>query len=176
MMRISNDYALSLFELAKEQNRVDDYKAALDTVGQVIRENPKWLSLLHTPAIPLEERLGLIDDAFGALKAREVLNFLKLLCEKGEILHLPECIAEFFGLEKEFQNRIPVEVRFAAPLTDGQKTRLEEKIAKITGKVPEITYYRDPSLIGGIRVQIEDAVLDGSLSARLGALKGVMKA
>ena len=57
----------------------------------------------------------------------------------------------------------------------GRNNELEEKLRIITGKIPEITYREDPSLIGGIRVQIEDAVLDGSLSAKIGALKGVIK-
>ena len=175
MIRTSNDYSFSLFGLAKEQGRIGEYKASLETVRQILEEYPNWLSLLFTPAIPMEERVNMIDSAFGSLEVREVLSFLKLLCEKGKIRLLPECIEDFFRLEKESQNRISVEVRFASPLKEEQKSRLEEKLAKLTGKIPEITYSEDPSLIGGIRIQIEDAVLDGSLSARLGTLKGVIK-
>ena len=54
-------------------------------------------------------------------------------------------------------------------------TKLSDAIRKQTGKIPEITYRQDPLLIGGIRVTVEDAVWDGSLSAKLGNLKGVIK-
>jgi F-type H+-transporting ATPase subunit delta len=78
-------------------------------------------------------------------------------------------------LVQEWKKHVPVEVRFASPLTEEQKNKLEEKIRTIAGKIPEITYREDPSLIGGIRVQIVDTVLDGSLSAKISALKGVIK-
>ena len=174
-MKIGSEYALSLFRLAKEQGRVPEYSLCLEEINRVISEQKDWLSVLHSPAIPLEERLSLIDKALGGAEIKEVPNFLKLLCEKGYILHLPACIEEFFFLKKEWEMRIPVEVRFAYPLSDDQKTKLEKKIQIKTGKIPEIVYREDLSLIGGIRVKIEDAVLDGSLSAKLGTLKGVIK-
>ena len=174
-MKISSDYALSLFNLAKEQSKIKDYEQALKEVLDVISAQPEWLTLVYSPALPLEERLALIDQAWSHLEVKEVLYFLKLLCEKGQIRGLKESIQEFFLLQKEWNKHVPVEVRFASALTEEQKARLEEKIRIMTGKIPEITYCEDSSLIGGIRVQIEDAVLDGSLSGKIGALKGVIK-
>ena len=174
-MKISNEYALSLFHLAKEQGRIEQYGVCLNAVREIIAPHPEWLSLLYSPAIPTDERLTIIEAAFGEMEVKEVLYFLKLLCEKGHVLCLEACIAEFFRLENESKKRVAVEVRFASPLTEEQKAKLEEKIKKQTGKIPEIVYLEDPSLIGGIRVQIEDAVFDGSLSGKIRALKGVIK-
>lgn len=174
-MKSSNEYAFSLFRLAKEQGRIDQYAESLDFVSRIVEQNPDYLSLLHSPALPLETRLKLIDEAWGSVEIKEIVYFLKLLCEKAQIRSLPECIEEFFLMKKEWEKCIPVEVRSAFPLTEEQKTRLSEIIKIQTGKNPEMTYYEDSSLIGGIRVKIEDAVWDGSLSAKLGTLKGVMK-
>lgn len=174
-MKISSDYALSLFALAREQGRIEAYGKCLEQVRKVIANEPRWLSLVHSPALSMEERLALIDEAWMHTEVKEVVYFMKLLCEKGQIQGLEDCIAEFFLLEKEWKQHVPVEVRFASPLTEDQKNRLKEKIQILTGKIPEITYREDPSLIGGIRIQIEDAVLDGSLSGKIGALKGVIK-
>ena len=174
-MKISSDYALSLFSLAREQDRIEAYVKCLEEVSSILSEQPEWLNLIHSPAIPPEERLSLIDQAWGHLEVKEVLYFLKILCEKGLIRGLQCAISDFFLLVQEWKKHVPVEVRFASPLTEEQKNKLEEKIRTIAGKIPEITYREDPSLIGGIRVQIEDTVLDGSLSAKIGALKGVIK-
>lgn len=174
-MNSSNEYAFSLFRIAKEQKRIDEYANCLSLIREVIEQNPDYLSLLHSPAIPLETRLGLIDEAFHSVTIKEILYFLKLLCEKAQIRALKTCIDEFFLLKKEWEKRVPVEVRAALPLTEAQKERLTEKIKIQTGKIPEMTYYEDSSLIGGICVKIEDAVWDGSLSAKLGTLKGVIK-
>lgn len=174
-MKSSNEYAFSLFRLAKQQKRIPQYAQCLDLVRRVIEQNPSYLSLLHSPALPLEVRLKMIDEAWESLEIREILCFLKLLCEKAQIHNLPECIEEFFLMKKEWENCVPVEVCSAFPLTETQKAKLAEKIKLQTGKNPEMTYYEDLSLIGGIRVKIEDAVWDGSLSAKLGTLKGVIK-
>ena len=174
-MKIGNEYALSLFQLAREQKRVEEYATSLTIVGKVCEENPDWIPMLASPAIPMEERLSLIDKAWSALEVKEVLYLLKLLCEKGRINTLPDCIGEFFALKKEAEQHVTVEVFFASPLSDEQKARLTEKIKIQTGKIPDIVYHEEPSLIGGIRVQIDDAVWDGSISAKLGTLKGVIK-
>ena len=174
-MKHSNEYAFSLYRLAKEQERVEAYGKCLMQVKCVLDENPNYLPLLHSPALPLETRLELIDKAWGETEVKEVLYLIKLLCEKARILTLPQCIEEFFRLKKEAEMRVPVEVCYASPLSENQMTKLSDAIRKQTGKIPEITYRQDPLLIGGIRVTVEDAVWDGSLSAKLGNLKGVIK-
>ena len=174
-MKTSNEYAFSLFQLAREQKRVADYAACLTEINEVCEKNPEWVTMLASPAIPMEERLDLIHKAWSELEVKEVLYFLKLLCEKGQIQFLSHCIAEFFALKKESERHVAVEVLYASPLSEEQKARLTEKIKIQTGKIPDMVYREDPSLIGGIRVQIEDAVLDGSISAKLGTLKGVIK-
>ncbi|MBQ3075298.1 MAG: F0F1 ATP synthase subunit delta, partial [Clostridia bacterium] len=107
MIKISGEYALSLFNLAKEQGRIEDYSKSLETVREVVSEHRDWLSLLHSPAIPTHERLALIEEAWGGLEVKEVVKFLKLLCEKGHAHLLEECIADFFLLENEAKKHVP---------------------------------------------------------------------
>ena len=59
-------------------------------------------------------------------------------------------------------------------MTEEQKTALIEKLQKISGKVIESEYIKDESLIGGIKVQIDDKIIDGSIKNRLNKAKGVI--
>lgn len=170
-----SEYAISLFALGQEKGLIGDYADSLALVKESMTEHPQYLSLLHSPALSMEERLHLIDEAFGDLKAEDVLSFLKLLCEKGQIQTLPNCINNFFDLVKDAENKVLVKVFFAEELSEEQKNRLYEKLSKKTGKNLEVVYEQDPSLIGGVRIQMDDLVLDGSLSGRLNTIKGALE-
>ncbi len=175
MVQISNEYAVSLFRLASEQGRVAAYASCLDTVEQVVRDNPAYVTILCSPAIALQERLALIDAAFTSLSVIEVVSFLKLLCEKGHMQELLACVEEYRALVKAAENTIKATVYYAVPLSEVQQETLCRKLCEITQKTVEAVYVKDESLIGGVKVQIGDTVLDGSVAGRLNSIRGVME-
>ena len=73
-----------------------------------------------------------------------------------------------------YRNRTIATVYYVEPLTEEQKTALIEKLQKISGKVIEPEYIKDEGLIGGIKVQIDDKIFDGSVRNRLNKAKGEM--
>jgi len=79
------------------------------------------------------------------------------------------------ALCREADRVVKTTVTAASPLTDLQKTQLEEKLSRRLGGRVEAEYRVDPSLLGGIRVETDDSVLDGSLIGRLSVWKDVMK-
>ena len=173
MNDLAKEYAFALFSLAKKKNTLSETAESLETIEEVLRDNPSYPRVLLSPAIAMEERLSLLDAAFGSIH-EDVLSFLKLLCEKGHAARIEDCIQAFFLLQKEAQGKIPVLVTSAFPLDESQKEVLKKKLSHLTGKEPEITYLQEPELIGGIRIQIEDRVLDGTLSGKLSLMKGVL--
>ena len=174
MNKISTEYAAALFALASEKGTVAAVAEALAVIDAAVGEHPEYLSVLHSPAIPLQERLELIDAAFGDLGEEHVLSFLKLLCERGQFLTLGDCIADYGELVKQAQACVTATVYYVEELSEEQKRSLTEKLCKRTGKTVQATYVQDVSLIGGIKVQLGDTVLDGSVAGRLNEIKGVI--
>ena len=174
MNKISTEYAAALFSLAAEQGTVTAVADALAVIEAAIQEHPEYLSVLHSPAIPLQERLDLIDAAFGGIGEQHVLSFVKLLCERGHLLTLSDCIAEYGELVKQESACVTATVYYAEELDEKQKLALVEKLSKRTGKTVQAVYVQDASLIGGIKVQLGDTVLDGSVAGRLNEIKGVI--
>ena len=159
MTQTNKEYAEALFTIAYEHGALEEYAQALSEIKTVIEENPEYLSFLDSPALPLSERLGAIDEAFSKGFPEYIVSFLKLLCENGRIRELPQCIEEFDSA---------VELNVAA------KDKLCRKLSKLTGKTVEAVYVTDPTLLGGIKVEIDGKTIDGSITNNLKRIKGVM--
>lgn len=173
MADLSKEYASAIFSLAHEKNLVDEIKADIEEIRKVIKENPEYLDILSSPALTLSQRLSLIDEAFGD-KNEYVVSFLKLLCESRNIATLNECIDEFFLLITELENRCVAKIYYAFELTEEQKQKLLQRLKGITKKEIDPIYIEDTGLIGGIKIELDGRVLDGSLTTRLNNIKGVI--
>ena len=174
MTQTAKEYAIALFKLAVSKGEVKKYAECLGTVSAVFSENKEYANVLNSPAILLSERLGAIDQAFGSLECEYIINFLKLLCENGHICSLQECVNEYINLLNDYENRIVATVYYAEEPSEEQKAALCNKLCKLTQKNVNAVYVKDSSLIGGIKVEIDGKTLDGSISARLNKVKGVI--
>ena len=91
MTETAKMYGGSLYDLAAEEGLETRILGELDEVQQLLKQNPDYLRLLSTPSIPKKERCGLLDEALRGQVHLYVLNFLKILCEKGTLRELPGC-------------------------------------------------------------------------------------
>ena len=175
MLQIDKEYAAALFELAVEEDKVEEYSRGLSQIKGLIYENPEYLEFLGSPAVSLEERLAAVDEAFGSY-CEYIASFLKLLCENGRICMLNECIEEFMQLCMLRSNKTQAIVYSAVELNDRQKAGVLGKLGKITGKTVEPVYIIDESLIGGVKIEVEGKTFDGSIRHRLFEVKeGIVK-
>ena len=95
MTQAARVYGGSLYDLATEEKLDGQIMEQMNEIRQIFRENPGYLKLLGEPAIPQEERIKLLDEAFGGQVEPYLLNFLKLLCEKKILREFSGCCEEF---------------------------------------------------------------------------------
>lgn len=174
MRQTDKEYGQALFMLCAEEDICSECLQDVCTVEEVFRENPEYTEFLASPAISLAERLSALDEAFSGRVHEYILYFIKLLCEKGRIRLLFESFEEFRLLCKAVSGTLAVSVTSATELTDEQKQKLCEKIAKTENKKVEATYTVDPSLLGGMKVEYDGKIYDGSVKTRLRSIKDVM--
>ena len=172
MADLSKEYTTALFSLAMENSLVDRFKFELEQIKNTIDED--YILILKSPALSLNSRLIMIEEAFGNSMHEYIVSFMKLLCENGEIELLPDTINEFFELCYELENRASAKIYYVNEPSALQKERLEEKLEKMTGKKIDAHYIKDASLIGGIKIVLDDKIIDGSIIARLSNIKGVI--
>lgn len=171
---MSKEYGTALFTLAKECAAEAAYKEALDTVGSVLRDNPAYVEFLASPGIPKQERTAAIEQAFAGRVPEHIVSFLQLLCEKGHIRSFPACVSEYEALYDASRKIATATVVSAVPLTDSEKDRLQRALEKKSGQTVQLVCSTDPSLLGGLVVEMNGTVIDGTLRYQLHEVKDVM--
>ncbi|MBO5798208.1 MAG: ATP synthase F1 subunit delta [Clostridia bacterium] len=174
MTGIAKEYATALFMLAGEMGAEEPWLAALDTVESLFLDNPAYVEFLASPGIPKAERTEALDKAFSGHIPEHVVSFVQILCERGHIRTFSECVEEYRALYQAAKAMMPARVTSAVPLTEAEQVRLIEKLETISGKTVFAEWAVDASLLGGVVVEMDGKVLDGSLRHRLQDMKDVM--
>ena len=175
MSDVSKEYGAAIFALAYESGELESYFAALQRIEAVFIEEPEYEAFLSSPGISMSDRLEAIVAAFGENTPEHVLSYLMLLCEKGRINCFLSSVKEFYALYDASKRIIVAKVTSAVPLTDGEKAKLIAKLEEYyKGKVSG-EYFVDESLLGGIIVEADGKIMDGSLRNRLREVKEVME-
>lgn len=174
MMTAGNEYAQAIFMLAQENAALEEYSYALQFAKSQFNENPLYLQFLASPNIPQSERQSAVVEAFGNNIPEHVLSLLQLLISQGKIREFDECADEFELLKAAAENTVTATVMSAVDLSAAQIAALREKLEHLSGKTVIIENITDRSLIGGMKVEMEGKVLDGSIKSRLSEVKEVI--
>ncbi len=174
MTDISREYGAAIFALACESGAKKEYSDALNFVKSVFDAEPEYSEMLASPAIPLGERLAAIAEAFCDDVPAEVLSYLQLMCEKGRIAYFAESVEVFGELYAASERIYNAKIYSAAELTDEQKEKLIKKLEKVYGGTVAGEYLVDAALMGGVVVEVDGNIMDGSLRTRLQDVKEVI--
>ncbi|HAJ74602.1 MAG TPA: ATP synthase F1 subunit delta [Lachnospiraceae bacterium] len=167
MTQTARVYGGSLYDLAVEENMTDEMLRESEEIRKIFWENPDYLHLLSEPVLAKEERIGLIEEAFGSSASRYMVNFLKILCERNILNEYSGCVSEFVRRYNADHNIAEAVVVTAAKLGDDQMNALKEKLEAQFGKKIYLSQRLDAGVIGGLKVELEDMELDGTVKGRL---------
>ena len=170
MTETARVYGGSLYELAAEEHLEEEILSEMKEIRALFRENPEYPRLLSEPSIPRKERIGLIDAAFGSQAEPYLVNFIKLLCEKNLLREFGGCCDEYARRYNRDNGIAEATATSAVPMTEAQAEALKQKLEKLSGKKISLSLKTDPSLLGGVRVELEGKELDGTVKGRLDGL------
>ena len=174
MNQINKEYAAALFSIAEEKGCTRAWAGVLDQIAAILRDNPRYLALLDSPEIPPEERRTLLEKSFGGLADPEIISFAALMCRRGRARMLPDAIRRFADMVDSAERIKHARVVSAFPLTEEEKQRLKERLEAMTQATVTLSCQVDPSLVGGMLVEIDGRILDGTVRTRLREIKEVI--
>ena len=169
---LSRTYGEALLNAAQKEGQVDDLLDELDAVHSFVREKfPTFAAMMNSPVKTAADKDRLIAQAFEGRTLPTTVHFLRVLNRHGRLELLGPILQTARAIWDRRQNRRPVTVRSAVPLTDAQADALKERLAKSVGGTPVLKQEVDPALIGGLVVQVGDDVYDASVRNRLEQLR-----
>lgn len=161
-----------MFELAVEENKVDDL---LDEIGQlqkVLQENADFGRLMTHPKINKDEKIQVVTDVFKGRISDELLGFLTIIISKDRYQEIDGILEYFLTEVKKYKGIGVATVTTAVPLREEQCKKVEQRLLDTTDyKSMEIHYRQDAALIGGMVIRIGDRVVDSSISTKLNELQ-----
>ena len=170
MTQTARLYGGSLYDLAAEEKLTEVILEQMNQIRVLFRENPDYVHLLGEPAIPVEERKNLIEQAFGSQAERYLLNFIKMLCERNLLKEYAGCCEEFTRRYNVDNGIAEAVVTSAVALDADQLEALKLKLEKMSGKRICLIQKVDPSVMAGLRVEMEGRQLDGTVQGRLSGI------
>lgn len=175
MTQAGTVYGQALYALAQEENLSEKILQQLQLMQECLDASPEYIELLSSVALAKQERCALLDESMGQTLHPYLLNFLKILAEKGHIRRFPDCHSAYRQCYYRDNNILPVTAVTARPLSPAQEKRLQEKLASITGKTILLSNRVDAGLLGGIRLDYDGRQVDDTISHRLESVRQLLK-
>lgn len=164
---VSRRYAEGLFAAAKAADAIDTIGKDLYTIRQAIESSGDLKAALYHPQVTRDEKKRLIDLILGEQVSHLTLNLLHLMIDKRRMDILPELVEDYNALVREERNEAIAHVQAARPLSSENRSKLERNLSKRTGKRVTLSVKVNPELIGGLIVEIDGRIIDGSIKGRL---------
>lgn len=171
MTGLAKEYGEALYELAKEEGVLDALHDELKVVIALLNDEPMFTQLLCSRAIEREKRLKVVDDTFRDRAHVFIVNYMKLLVEKERFECFADSVKWFHQRYNEDFGIVEAQVTSAAALSDEEQEALRQKLMQMSNRKVSMTLRVDPSLIGGIRVEMDGKRYDNTIQNKLSRLR-----
>lgn len=171
---LDSRYANALFEVASEENKVDEFIADLKQINELINKNEELNQIIKHPKISTSRKKELFKNIFEDKIDKELLSFLLILIEKNRINELSGIILQVEKILLERNNEVRAIVKTVIPLNEAERASLIDKLKAKYKKSIILEENIDADILGGVYVRIGDDVIDGTIKNKLDEIKKLM--
>jgi F-type H+-transporting ATPase subunit delta len=170
VQEIAEVYARSLFEVAKEQDALDEIHDQLGEFADALDESRDLQVFFFSPYFSSEEKKDAISKVVSGADDHFV-RFLELLAERHRMPVLFRIRRELDAMWAEENRLLPVTITSAVELDKATVKKIQKEIEEQTDRRTELTTKVDPDVLGGLAVQVGNSIMDGTVRARLDRLR-----
>lgn len=169
---LAKRYARALFEVAKEQNLLEQVAGDLDAAARLCLENAEVKKLNNNPSISRARKYAAwVEIAKSAKFSAPARRLIEMMAERGRIDALPAVARSFASMLLTERNMVEAKIISAEALTAAQTEALSRAIEATSSKKPVLKTQIDASLLGGVVIHIGSQMIDRSLKGNLDRLK-----
>src|SRR5579884_2816753 len=170
MEEIAEVYARALFEVAQDQDKLDEIHEQIGTFADAIGEHRDMARFFFSPYFSTQEKKDALHKTVqGADDA--VMNFLEALLERHRMPVIFRIRGRFDQMWEEENKLLPVEVTSAVELDKGTVKEIGDRIGKQVDRKVELSSRVDPEILGGVVLRVGNFILDASIRHRLEELR-----
>ncbi len=159
-------FAQAAFQIAIEADRLGEWRDDLETIARAVRETD-LPALLDSPQVPMDRKLGAIDEALGERVGPLARNLCGLLASRNAAGSVPEIADQFERMLDEHRGVVRAQVTTAVELGPEQAERLGAALGRAVGAEVTVEASVDPAIVGGLVARVGDRMVDGSVRTRL---------
>jgi F-type H+-transporting ATPase subunit delta len=157
---------MALAAAADSSGHLDHLEDELFRFSRIVEGAPALRDALSNGSVPVEHRRKLVRELL-AKKASQPAIRLAEQAVMGRHRSVGAALAEYQRLAAERRSRVVATVRSAVELTDAEKARLAEVLGRQAGNEVHLNVVVDPDVVGGLRVELGEEVIDGTVVGRL---------
>lgn len=172
---ISKRYARAFFDIAREQNKIEEYYQELSQFDSVISQNKSLKEFLANPIFEQASKKGVVEALIGKMGLTGMTaSFLRVLVDKKRIDILNDIVVCYRQLMDEALKKVRVNVKTAFPLSEEMKSFISSNLEKAMGRKVDMTVEEDASLLGGVVIRVGDTLYDGSIKNQLNNMRNLL--
>lgn len=168
-------YAEAFFSIAREANKVDEFELELEKAVEIIEGTEHFQDYLAHLLIPAKEKKEVIKKIFTGNVSQLTLNFILMIIDKRREAYIGVIVEQYKELADGLRNIMKAQLISAQELSADEVKVLAEKLSASTGKTVQLQQTVDPALIGGIKIRMQDQIIDATVAKRLEMLKEQLK-
>jgi F-type H+-transporting ATPase subunit delta len=162
-------YARAVFDLATQEGQVAAWGRRLGELSDLL-STPQVAAVLTNPTIAITHRMALISAEPHVLDP-QATNLARLLIESNRVGEVRDVAAEYKALADEAAGRVRATVTTAVDLEPGERDRLSHQLSDRLGKEVRLDVVVDKRILGGLKLQYGDRLVDASLATKLQQLR-----
>lgn len=171
---IARPYAEAVFGIAREANALARWSSLLQLAATVVRD-PDMAALIDDPNVPREKLSSVLEEILGEALDDAGRNFLRVLIANDRLALLPHIAELYEEARRAYEGELRALLVSAFPLTEVQEAELVAALEKRFGRRVQASTRVDPDLIGGVRIEVGDVVIDGSVAGQLEKMAAALK-
>ena len=160
--RIAETYSSAIFELGQESGLLPQFDTDLSYVQDLFSTHEELRQILINPMLEVVGKKKILEQIFGSEVHPLIMNFLYVMVDRRRSPYIMETARAYVKRSRESRGILEAKVTVIEVL---------RKLQEITGKECVIEEQVDPSILGGMIIQVGDTRIDGSMARRLEELK-----
>jgi len=161
-MSIAKPYAKAIYDIAKAGQSIEQWQQILAALAQLIQSD-LIQSVLYLPSIDQKTLVAIIKKALPSMVDAQADRFLALLARHKRMAYLPQIFEQYERIKRRHENATAVVVYTPVALSDTLKQYVQQRLDDKLQSNAMLEYVVDPSLIGGVLLQIHDKIIDRSM-------------